>query len=171
LIVVKFNATGFIIVLDKALRCLNAKMVFAYSLRDYQIQKYMRDSIQTDVTIVKGSERMRVVSRYERWKETPAAKTQLSELPELVEESIAAGKQRARDVQKLRALEAHKKYINDLGIEYPGVRAASSKTHRVTYCWKCTSHLDNSVDSECNRCRGIFCYCGACLCGYSGQRR
>jgi hypothetical protein len=60
-------------------------------------------------------------------------------------------------------IEAHKKFLADLGIEYQGVREATNQT-RVTHCWRCHSHLDNRVDVECAACGWILCPCGACGC-------
>ena len=65
--------------------------------------------------------------------------------------------------------ERHKERIENLGLEYLGVRPAthSPSRRRITHCYSCNVHLDNSVDSECISCGWILCSCGACGCGYS----
>jgi hypothetical protein len=60
----------------------------------------------------------------------------------------------------------HKLKLKELGIEYLGVRTATrERPHRITHCWSCKGHLDNSIDIECVSCGGILCNCGACFCG------
>lgn len=60
----------------------------------------------------------------------------------------------------------HKRFLSERGLPDRGIRpATSNRTHRITHCWSCTKHLDNSVDVECIACRWIICQCGACGCG------
>jgi hypothetical protein len=64
--------------------------------------------------------------------------------------------------------EAHRQFIESLGIPYGGT-AAVNQNRRITHCYSCKSHLDNAIDTACNTCQWIVCSCGACGCGYSGQ--
>jgi hypothetical protein len=60
----------------------------------------------------------------------------------------------------------HKKFLRDRGLPDCGIRPATvHERHRVTHCWSCKEHLDNSVDLECAACGWIICGCGACGCG------
>lgn len=63
--------------------------------------------------------------------------------------------------------EKHKEVLVRLGLPYKGLRPATPRHRRVTYCWSCWQPLDNSVDVECVTCGWILCTCGACGCGYS----
>lgn len=57
----------------------------------------------------------------------------------------------------------HKRFLRERGLSDGGVRPViERRLHRVTYCWSCQEHLDNSVDVECARCGWIICRCGAC---------
>ena len=64
----------------------------------------------------------------------------------------------------------HKKFLEDLGIPYRGVRPSSGiKERRVTHCYDCKGHLDNRIDTECVACGWILCDCGACGCGWKSR--
>lgn len=60
----------------------------------------------------------------------------------------------------------HKRFLRERGLPDNGIRPATgNRSHRVTHCWSCKGHLDNSVDVECATCGWIVCDCGACGCG------
>lgn len=62
--------------------------------------------------------------------------------------------------------ERHKQFLRERGLPDNVMRSATgNRSHRVTHCWSCKSHLDNSVDVECVSCMWIICVCGACGCG------
>lgn len=62
--------------------------------------------------------------------------------------------------------EKHSKFLLERGLRDNGIRPATSNRYRrVTHCWSCQEHLDNSVDVECATCGWIICNCGACGCG------
>lgn len=76
------------------------------------------------------------------------------------------------DIQRVKAEQHHREFLNSLGIRYNGVTSISAtRKHRITNCYSCKKSLDNSVDIECNICRWIICRCGACGCGYNGESR
>ena len=72
---------------------------------------------------------------------------------------------------KLTPAERHKERLEKLGKEYLGVRPATHDPlrRRVTHCYVCRKHLDNSIDIECVKCDWILCTCGACGCGFLGH--
>ena len=71
-----------------------------------------------------------------------------------------------REAQKARELEErHRAKVEGLGLPWRGLRKSKKRPLRVTHCWSCKGHLDNSVDVECNTCGWILCRCGACGCG------
>jgi len=62
----------------------------------------------------------------------------------------------------------HRNRLEQLGMEYRGTqKVTGERLRRVTHCYNCESHLDNSIDVECKACGWILCTCGACGCGYS----
>lgn len=66
--------------------------------------------------------------------------------------------------------ERHRQFLESRGIKYQGIRPATKvKFRRVTHCYACKSHLDNSIDTECVACSWILCNCGACGCGWQGH--
>ncbi len=81
-------------------------------------------------------------------------------------EQEAARKERER-FANLPLTEKHKEILARLGLPYKGLRPATPRHRRVTHCYACWQHLDNSVDVECVTCGWILCTCGACGCGYS----
>lgn len=72
-----------------------------------------------------------------------------------------------RQEQMVNLEKRHKRFLEELGVGFKGVRPASrSRFHRVSRCYSCHEELDNSVDVECMACNWILCMCGACGCGY-----
>lgn len=76
-------------------------------------------------------------------------------------------KQQRLEKQRQETLEAHRQFLKSHNLEHQGVQVTTGKSPRVTYCWNCKGHLDNSVNFECSACAWILCRCGACGCGYS----
>lgn len=64
----------------------------------------------------------------------------------------------------------HREFLEFLGKPYKGTRSSQgTRNRRITHCYSCKSHLDNSVNVECVNCSWIICWCGACGCGYAGR--
>jgi hypothetical protein len=61
---------------------------------------------------------------------------------------------------------AHATFLRRQGMEDRGTRSGLGH-HRITHCYNCKHHLDNTIDVECVGCGWIICSCGACGCGYS----
>ena len=62
--------------------------------------------------------------------------------------------------------EKHRTFLREKGLPDNGVRPVTEgRSHRVTHCWNCKGHLDNTVNVECATCGWIICNCGACGCG------
>ncbi len=103
--------------------------------------------------------------RYYQSREQSEAKEEASRLLR----SIRADQlQFAQRLAGLSPEERHRELLNRLGKPYLGIRPASSFHRRVTHCYACKSHLDNSINIECVACGWILCACGACGCGYVG---
>lgn len=98
-----------------------------------------------------------------RWGERIARET---EKRELRKQQLAM---EARKQLKAALPAARETFFLKLGQPNPGIRSTNSRQfRRTTNCYACKTQLDNSVDQECNECRWIVCYCGACGCGYTG---
>lgn len=67
------------------------------------------------------------------------------------------------------AIERHRQNFTTRGEVAPEVLRHSIKKRRVTHCYRCKSHLDNSITPECSKCGWIICECGACGCFFEGQ--
>jgi hypothetical protein len=73
---------------------------------------------------------------------------------------------RRREAARQAIVKAHQRFLAGRGLPEAGTRLPSGQMHREAHCYSCKSHLDNSVDVECEACRWIICCCGACGCGY-----
>ena len=79
---------------------------------------------------------------------------------------LAALKAEARET----LVERHQTALEASGHTYLGVRASSaSHSRRITHCYACKQHLDNTIDIECVACGWILCLCSACGCGYQRE--
>jgi hypothetical protein len=66
--------------------------------------------------------------------------------------------------------ERHRAFLKARNVLYQGVRETNKpRLQRVTHCWSCKGHLDNSINVECVACGWILCDCGACGCGYHAR--
>lgn len=77
-----------------------------------------------------------------------------------------AEEHRRREAERQAVIYAHQRFLKARGLPQTETRRASGRTHRVTHCYSCKSHLDNAIDVECEACGWIVCGCGACGCGY-----
>jgi hypothetical protein len=77
-----------------------------------------------------------------------------------------AEEHRRRESDRQAVIYAHQRFLKSRGLTLAGTRHSSGRTHRVTNCYNCMSHLDNAIDVECEACGWIVCACGACGCGY-----
>ncbi|WP_422842981.1 hypothetical protein [Acidovorax sp. M2(2025)] len=67
-------------------------------------------------------------------------------------------------------VERHQTALEASGRKYLGVRASSApRGRRITHCYACKQHLDNTIDIECVACGWILCLCSACGCGYQRE--
>jgi hypothetical protein len=64
-------------------------------------------------------------------------------------------------------IKTHEMFLRARNLPTQGVRATARRQSRVTHCWHCKGHLDNSIDIECLSCGWIICGCGACGCSHS----
>lgn len=86
----------------------------------------------------------------------------------LKQQKLEKERQERLEKQRQETLEAHKQFLKSRNLECHGVQVATARQRRVTHCWNCKGHLDNSVDLECSACSWILCRCGVCGCSHSG---
>ncbi|HET8656652.1 MAG TPA: hypothetical protein VFL93_14115 [Longimicrobiaceae bacterium] len=71
--------------------------------------------------------------------------------------------ERAAD-QRQSVLDAHRRYLEEIGVAYSGVRENAPARRRRSRCHRCGISLDNFADAVCDVCGGVLCSCGACAC-------
>ena len=77
-----------------------------------------------------------------------------------------ASRENIEILHDIRLKDRHKANRTPFGFEQKGNKMAKNRYYlRVTRCWRCKKHLDNTANSECVKCRWILCQCGACGCG------
>lgn len=74
--------------------------------------------------------------------------------------------------QRESVVEAHRRFVEALGLEYAGVERTDGnrKSGRRTKCPSCGIALDDFAHAACTICGGVLCSCGACVCGATGRR-
>ena len=89
------------------------------------------------------------------------------------EQSLEIALQDIRQKYNLRLREIleekHAKFLasNSQDALLPSISYENKQYFRQTHCWNCKKNIDNIDFATCNHCRGIICFCGACLCGFS----
>jgi hypothetical protein len=161
LVHIKFDARDAIIPLDVF---SNGRFTVILSAHILQSLRTERDSISA---VMLEAERRAEVLRKTR----DEALRQKEELDRLIFEKACAEFQHEGDEASRILRETlparHRERIEKLGLEYKGIRAVTRlRNRRITHCWACHDHLDNTVDVECVLCGWILCTCGACGCGY-----
>ena len=102
-------------------------------------------------------------TKQERVSQTERAR---EELARLQRNRLAATREDARET----LVERHQEALKATGGTYLGVRKQTApRDRRVTHCYSCREHLDNSIDIECAACGWILCLCSACGCGYQRE--
>ena len=87
------------------------------------------------------------------------------------EQSVAREERAGR--HREGAIEAHRRYVTNLGIEYLGVRDTTGQEIRPrrSRCAICGIAVDNFVGAACMACNDLLCSCGACNCGTKTRAR
>lgn len=89
------------------------------------------------------------------------------------EKATASDKRRAIDAYNeflgKNVTTRHKQFLKGKGVaSYPGTR--NSQRKRAAQCYSCTSGVSTMSNLECVSCGWLICSCGACGCGYTGQK-
>jgi hypothetical protein len=118
--------------------------VYLWSLQTRRTEGYAKDRVRKSIRKTEDAAKAgTALARYMAW---------------VTEQRIAAQEEAAQN---------HRRRLERLGLAYSGARKSTGKVLRVTHCWDCKKHLDNSIELECNSCGWILCECGACGCGYA----
>lgn len=147
------KSTGAIYVYDPEVAHPNKTKIFAYSISQKKMKEYERSTARSALASVEDARKDSAIQDYSRWKK-------------LHLQSFLAEIERLRMAEKEAFLERHRQRLIGMGFTYSGVITGSQKQHRVTHCYACKNHLDNTIDIECKACGWIICKCGACGCGY-----
>lgn len=118
--------------------------VYLWSLQTRRTEGYAKDIVKKALRKTEDANKAgAALVRYMAW---------------VTEQRIAAQEEAAQN---------HRQRLERLGFVYSGARKSKGKALRITHCWDCKKHLDNSIELECNSCGWILCECGACGCGYA----
>jgi hypothetical protein len=94
-----------------------------------------------------------------------------TELRSAQQEALAADRSERDEQQRQGVIEAHRRYVEALGITYGGVQDdADRRRGRRTRCQACGISLDDFAGAACAVCAGVLCSCGACACGSSSAK-
>lgn len=144
-------------VYDPALVHDDPGMVYLFRVERRKIVEYPRDLARSAITAIDESQRALAVDVYLKWHR------------EFGVTFVAMDRQRKAALVEKKQQEAiarHIAYLRKHKKPYAGVTKESPKQHRATHCYKCQEGLDSSMHIECNACGWLFCYCGACGCGF-----
>jgi hypothetical protein len=134
--------------------CYDKKMFGIYETR--LVKAYVK-------TISESALEILAIESYRKWDSENGANFFNSKRSELIN-SIKVKAPLEKKSEELN--EKHRMFLREKGLPDNGVRSVTEgRSHRVTHCWNCKGHLDNTVDVECATCGWIICNCGACGCG------
>jgi hypothetical protein len=151
------------LVFDPAESDPGAELVSLYSLTQHRRRTFPRSVVQQRIEQVTDE---LVWQRAKQEYEERAARRQAHG------EAGAAALVERLQHQRDGVIEAHRRYLKRVGIEYAGVTSTPDvqRPRRRTKCHDCGIALDDFASSACATCKGVLCSCGACACG-AGERR
>jgi hypothetical protein len=156
----KFD-NGEIVIFDSDLQKSNDKdWVYLWIYSTSTVDRYLKHMARKAIRKAQEDARItNILNAYVASRRLQKEKVQ-AELAQRASEEAERQAKRAAELA-----ERHRRRQEMLGLPWRGLRASAGKDLRVTHCWACKSHLDNSVDVECITCGWILCLCGACGCG------
>lgn len=146
-----------ILVFDPAEAAGAGEVIALYSLTQHRTRSFPRAAVADHIRVVTDAEtRSRAESEYARRAELRAA------------HRAEQAAERASRLQEQRqgVLDAHRRYLEALGLAYEGERETGGdhRPGRRTKCHRCGIALDDFVGMVCTLCEGVLCSCGACAC-------
>ena len=159
----KHAGDGDLLVFDPAESDGAGSVVAFYSLAKHRRRSFPRALIgDTIQKITDGDASARALKDYARRGSLRAERDDQRE----ADRSVQAEQQRES------VLEAHRRFVEGLGLSYEGVERTDGnrKSGRRTKCPSCAIALDDFAHAVCTICGGVLCSCGACVCGTTGRK-
>jgi pyruvate/2-oxoglutarate dehydrogenase complex dihydrolipoamide acyltransferase (E2) component len=160
----RHSADQDVLVFDPEVSDPNATNLSFYSLSQFRTRSFPRAVAEQKIAeITEKKARAEAQAQYEQRTARKAAHDS--------EQSVAregrTGKHREH------AVEAHRRYVTNLGIEYLGVKDTTGQEIRPrrSRCGVCGIAVDNFVGAACLACNDLLCSCGACNCGTKTRAR
>ena len=160
----RHSADQDVLVFDPEVSDPDATNLSFYSLSQFRTRTFPRAIAEQKIAeITEKKARAEAQAQYEQRTARKAAHDS--------EQSVAregrTGKHREH------AVEAHKRYVTNLGIEYLGVKDTTGQEIRPrrSRCGICGIAVDNFVGAACLACNDLLCSCGACNCGTKTRAR
>src|SRR5687768_7975111 len=160
----RHSADQDVLVFDPEVSDPHAANLSFYSLSQFRTRSFPRAIAEQKIAeITEKKARAEAQAQYEQRTARKAAHDS--------EQSVAregrTGKHREH------AVEAHKRYVTNLGIEYLGVKDTTGQEIRPrrSRCAICGIAVDNFVGAACLACNDLLCSCGACNCGTKTRAR
>lgn len=153
-----------LLVFDPSLADASAPIVALYSLSQHRTRSFPRATLLQRIHPVTDElSRARAIQEY----------GQRATLQAAMEAERAAEQSTRKNRQRDGVLAAHRRYIEDIGLEYQGERetGADHRPGRRTKCHVCGIALDDFVGAVCMICEGVLCSCGVCACGSLKSQR
>ena len=164
------------LVFDSSMQLPDCPHVFLWNTTSRAMEKYVPSVVKSLIRTNRVPEiAVHAATAYETWKHNDSqdwieeeakyyAERTAKEAREKAQRNcLAAAREKARET----LVERHRKALQTVGGTYLGVRKPSApRNPRITHCYSCNGHLDNSIDIECAACGWILCICSACGCGY-----
>jgi hypothetical protein len=152
-----------ILVFDPAESESTAAVIELYSLTQHRARRFPIDTVRQRIEPISDqSAEAQAKKRYARRAELRAAH----------EESLAVAAEERRSRQRDAVVDAHRRFVDALGLEYQGVKESKpTRAVRTTpKCAACGIALDDFAGASCAICSRMLCSCGACGCGKSARR-
>ena len=160
----RHSADQDVLVFDPAVSDAAANNLSFYSLSQFRNRTFPRAIAEQKITeITEKKDREEAKAQYEQRTARKAAHES--------EQSVAREERAGR--HREGAIDAHKRYVTNLGIEYLGVRDVTGQEIRPrrSRCAVCGIAVDNFVGAACMACNDLLCSCGACNCGLKSRAR
>lgn len=163
------EATCAMVVYDPTLQLPGTTEINVYSVARGLVRRFDPVWLRGKAKTVWGPQRASALAEYATWKRLNGDEFMRDDVARADRESSRPGGLSSGTANYIAAtasaIERHREFISQSGVEYVGTTNVGLPNHRVTHCWRCKSHLDNEINVSCAACRWILCACGACGCG------
>ncbi len=181
-----FSLRGEVVLFDPDMQIPNCVHMFLWNTEEREVDCYLSTFITSTLESEPNdsSQLQAYLSTYLAWKDKYLADWLATKRPYYASRAKEAADEEAKKIEREKNLETlrtasslagqelaerHMDLVIKSGKPYRGLsRPTGGWRRRVTHCYTCHAHLDNSSDVECVSCGWILCHCGACGCGYLG---